>query len=181
MTNARRHVGLSLIEMLVVVAIVAVVAGLVVTLTLRMNNQAKERDLASAFALFRSALQEYHEETGEYPPQPEQNYANAAAHMQLLYERLTAEPASRQVLTHLASSAVPGNLAHSVVIRVRNPSGTVLEYRYEIGDGSPTQVRDAWGTMLDYRYGPDDDFPELISAGPDEVFGTEDDISSRTG
>jgi type II secretory pathway pseudopilin PulG len=145
--------------MLVVVAIVAAAAGLVVTLTLRMSNQAKERDLASALALFKSALQEYHEVTGEYPPQPELNYANAAAHMQLLYERLTAEPASRQVLSHLAGFPTKGD-----------PRGLDI-----------AQVRDAWGTVLDYRYGPNDDLPELISAGPDRRFGTEDDISSRTG
>ncbi len=145
--------------MLVVVAIVAVVAGLVVTLTLRMSNQAKERDLASAFALFRSALQEYREATGEYPPQPDSDYADAAAHIRLLYERLTAEPASREVLTHLSSFSRQSD----------QPGADVAE------------VRDPWGTVLDYRYGPDDDFPELLSAGPDKEFGTPDDISSRTG
>ncbi len=145
--------------MLVVVAIVAVVAGMVVMLTLRMSNQAKERDLAGAFALFRSALQEYREETGEFPPQPEQNHANAAVHIRGLYERLMAEPASRQVLTHLSNLSRPGD----------QPGANIAE------------VRDPWGTVLDYRYGPDDDFPELLSAGPDKEFGTPDDISSRTG
>jgi type II secretory pathway pseudopilin PulG len=145
--------------MLVVVAIVAVVAGMVVMLTLRMSNQAKERDLASAFALFRSALQEYREETGEFPPQPELDYANAAVHMRELYGRLMAEPASRQVLAHLPSFPRQGD----------QPDPHVAE------------VRDPWGTVLDYRYGPDDDLPELLSAGPDKEFGTEDDISSRPG
>lgn len=145
--------------MLVVVAIVAVVAGLVVTLTLRMSNQAKERDLASAFALLKSALQEYRDQTGEFPPQPELDFDNAPVHMELLYERLMSEPASRKVLAHLA--------------------------RFPAADDSPdvdiAMVRDPWGTVLDYRFGPDDDLPEFISAGPDKVFGTEDDISSRTG
>lgn len=145
--------------MLVVVAIVAVVAGMVVTQTLRMSNQAKERDLASAFAMFKSAWQEYHDATGEFPLQPELDYANAAVHMQLLYERLMAEPASRQVLTHVPGFVTKGDQ-------------TGLDM---------SQVRDPWGTVLDYRYGPNDDFPELISAGPDKVFGTEDDISSRAG
>jgi type II secretory pathway pseudopilin PulG len=159
MRNAKRQVGLSLVEMLVVVAIIMVVAGLAVTLTSRLGRQAKERDLASAFAMFKGALQEYREETGEFPPQPERNYANAPLHMRLLYERLMAEPASRQVLSHLAGFPTQGDQ-------------TSLEV---------AEVRDPWGTVLDYRSGPDDDFPELISAGPDREFGTEDDINSRTG
>ncbi len=146
--------------MLVVVAIVVLVASLAVTLTLRMTNQAKERELASIFALLKTALQDYYEETGAFPMQPESNSANAAAHMELLYERLMAEPASRRVLTHLAGLPAKSDPA---------------------GRDDVARIRDPWGTVLDYRYGPDDDFPELLSAGPDRQFGTEDDISSRTG
>ncbi len=145
--------------MLVVVGIIALIASVAVTLTLRMTNQAKERELASIFALLKTALQEYHEETGAFPLQPEQDFANAATHMQQMYERLIAEPASRQILTQLAGL----------------PSGRDTTGR-EVG-----RVLDPWGTVLDYRYGPDDDLPELISAGPDRRFGTEDDISSRAG
>ncbi len=145
--------------MLVVVGIIALIASVAVTLTLRMTNQAKERDLASIFALLKTALQEYREETGEFPLQAEREFANASSHMQLLYERLMAEPASRQVLTQLAGLS----------------SGKDTNGR-EVG-----RVLDPWGTVLDYRYGPDDDLPELISAGPDRQFGTEDDISSRAG
>lgn len=159
MTNAKRQAGLSLVEMLVVVAIVAVVASLAVTLALRISKQAKERDLASAFALFKSALQEYRDQTGEFPAQPELDFANATVHMQWLYEQLMAEPASRKVLSHLA----------------RFPA------KEDGPDLEAAPIRDPWGTVLDYRFGPDDDFPEFISAGPDKVFGTEDDISSMTG
>ncbi len=159
MKNARRHLGLSLVEMLVVVGVIALIASVAVTLTLRMTNQAKERDLASIFALLKTALQEYREETGEFPLQAERESANASSHMQLLYERLMAEPASRQVLTQLAGLS----------------SGNDTTGR-EVG-----RVLDPWGTVLDYQYGPDDDLPELISAGPDRQFGTEDDISSRAG
>ncbi len=145
--------------MLVVVGIIALIASVAVTLTLRMTNQAKERELASIFALLKTALQEYREETGAFPLQPEQDFASAATHMQQMYERLIAEPASRQILTQLAGL----------------PSGRDTTGR----EGG--RVLDPWGTVLDYRYGPDDDLPELISAGPDRRFGTEDDISSRAG
>jgi hypothetical protein len=32
---------------------------------------------------------------------------------------------------------------------------------------------------LEYRYDPRDNFPELISAGPDRIFGNADDVSNR--
>ena len=41
------------------------------------------------------------------------------------------------------------------------------------------QIHDPWGTVLDYRYVLGDNFPELISAGPDKVFGNADDITNR--
>ena len=46
--------GVTLIEMMVVLGIIVVLAGLVVTLTLRVDNQSKERALDSAFALLSS-------------------------------------------------------------------------------------------------------------------------------
>ncbi len=49
----------------------------------------------------------------------------------------------------------------------------------EYGTAETPEIYDPWGTVLDYRYVPGDNFPELISAGPDKVFGTADDISSR--
>jgi len=33
--------------------------------------------------------------------------------------------------------------------------------------------------VLDYRYVAGNNFPELVSAGPDKIFGTADDISNR--
>ena len=41
------------------------------------------------------------------------------------------------------------------------------------------EIYDSWGTVLDYRYVAGNTFPVIISAGPDEQFGTADDISSR--
>jgi type II secretory pathway pseudopilin PulG len=48
----------------------------------------------------------------------------------------------------------------------------------KIGD-SQAAISDPWGMPLDYRYAPGDNFPELISAGPDRKFGTADDITNR--
>lgn len=156
MANARNKLGLSLLEMLVVLGIIVVLAGLAIALTLRVENQSKERAVANVFALLRSALREYYEDAGAFPVQAERNYGNAPAHVELLYGALDSVPASRQVLKQV----------NSAFVRVGSTA-------------SAPRLCDPWGTALDYVYVPNDQFPELTSAGPDKKFGTIDDISSK--
>jgi prepilin-type N-terminal cleavage/methylation domain-containing protein len=157
MMNAKRNNALTLVEILVVLAIIAVLATFVIALTLRVENQSKENALANAFALLESALQEYYDFEGEFPVQPQRDSSRAAEHTALMYEALKSVPASRAVLKQIDSSLIKGNA----------------------GLPGQWQVHDSWGTVLDYVYVPADNFPELISAGPDRTFDTEDDISSR--
>ncbi len=143
--------------MLVVVAIIAVLATLVITITLRLENQSKERALANVFALLRSALTEYYQDMNAFPVQPERDLTKAALHIELLYTQLNAVPASRQVLQQVNDAFVKAGAAPAAVPKICDP----------------------WGTVLDYYYAPDNQFPELMSAGPDKRFGTADDISSK--
>jgi hypothetical protein len=55
---------------------------------------------------------------------------------------------------------------------------SLLKNEYGAAD-TPAEIYDPWGTVLDYRYLAGDNFPELVSAGPDKIFGTADDISNR--
>ena len=144
--------------MIVVVAIIAMLTTMVISVVSRINNQAKEKGLANMFALLESALQEYHQYSGKFPDQLEKNFINAAAHSQYLYKELLSIPASRKVLQNINDSLLA------------NKSGAV--------DTTP-QIYDPWGTAIDYRYESGNNFPELISAGPDKIFNTTDDISNR--
>ena len=155
MADLRHNLAVTLIEILVVVSIIAVLGTFVITLTLRVENQSKEKALANAFALLETALQEYREYQGQFPEQSVRDSNFAADHVALLYEALRSVPASREVLTKVSSVLVRGD------------------------SNKPRQIRDVWGTELDYVYVPGDNFPELISAGPDRDFGTGDDISNR--
>jgi type II secretory pathway pseudopilin PulG len=157
MANVRHNVGLTLIEMLVVVGIIVLLAALAIVMALRIENQSKERAVANVFALLRSALQEYYEETSAFPSQPERNHSNAAAHIGLMHEQLDSMPASQRVLRQVSRAFV----------------------RVDAGPPGVSRICDPWGTALDYFYGPDDQFPELTSAGPDKRFGTADDINSK--
>jgi prepilin-type N-terminal cleavage/methylation domain-containing protein len=150
--------GITLVEILVVVAIIAILATMVIGIASRINDQSKERGLESTFTLLESALQEYREVTGKFPEQPEKNYANALIHSEYLYRELDLIPESRKILERIIESLV------------KNEYGTI---------DSPPEIYDPWGMVMDYIYVAGDNFPELVSAGPDKIFGTVDDISNK--
>ena len=158
MKTRRYKQGVTLAEMLIVVGVIALLASMVIGIVARIESQSKERGLKSTFELLEGALQEYHEYTNAFPGQPETNLANAAAHSEYLHKELGLIPNSQKVLSQIDDSFI------------RNNYGTV---------DTPPEVYDPWGTVLDYMYVPGDNFPELISAGPDKIFGTADDISNR--
>ena len=162
MTKTRDNAGVTLVEMLVVVGVLVLLAGFVVSLTLRMDNQGKERELDGIFVLLKSALIEYHEETGTFPmPDPnvaDEDYDEPIERGEVMYEKLGSVPAARELLKRINPVYVKGD---------------------ESAD-DPLNIYDSWGTAIDYLYDPNTgNFPELVSAGPDEVFDTGDDISSK--
>jgi len=154
--------ALTLIEMMVALGIIMVLAGVVITLTLRADSQSKERALDNAFALLGTSLGEYREVKGRFPQQPERNSGNALAHIEVMVQELRSVPDSRHVLDQIN---------HAM-------------FKSQAGLAEVPELRDPWGTVLDYVYDPDPDagdtFPELISAGPDKRFGTADDISNKS-
>ena len=146
--------GLSLIEMVVVIGIIAMLAAMIIGLAARFDNQTKERGLKSTFALLEGALQEYY---GYRDTFPDPNLPPYSTHSAALYGQLNATPDSRQILEEINASLIR-----------KNPDNLDM-----------LQIHDPWGTVLEYQYFPGDTFPKLISAGPDKIFGTGDDIHSR--
>jgi prepilin-type N-terminal cleavage/methylation domain-containing protein len=159
--NTRRYKhGLSLVEMLIVVALIALLATMVIGVASRIDNQSKEKGVESVFALLEGALEEYKEFQGVFPAQPLKDFVNVSGHSEYLYGELYSIPSSRKILEKVSDSLIKHNV--------------------DTGSVPPVpEIYDPWGTTLDYRYVPGDNFPELISAGPDRIFGTTDDISNR--
>jgi prepilin-type N-terminal cleavage/methylation domain-containing protein len=159
--EARRYEhGLSLVEMLIVIGVIALLATMVISVASRIDNQSKEKGLESVFLLLESALDEYKEFQGGFPLQPVKNFTNVAAHSELLYRELYSVPDSRKVLDKIRDSLIKNDVDTGAVPPV-------------------PEIYDPWGTILDYRYAAGENFPELVSAGPDKIFGTADDIKNK--
>jgi len=146
--------GFTLIEMVIVVGIIALLATMIISLVSRFDNQAKEKGLESTFALLEDALQEYYGYWDSFPAPEQAPYLSTSA---ALYGQLSSTPDSRKILEQISESLLK-----------KHPD-----------DINMLQILDPWGTVLEYRYSPGDSFPVLISAGPDRIFGTADDIRSR--
>ena len=161
-TRKYKH-GMSLIEMLIVVAVIALLATMVIGVASRIDTQAKERGVESLFVLLDSALQEYREFKDLFPEQTEKNYANAAVHSEYLYKELQSVPGAQKILEKIDAS-----LAKNLY----SAAGVPLAQ-------TPPEIYDPWGTVLEYEYAAGDNFPRLLSAGPDKKFGTADDMNNR--
>jgi prepilin-type N-terminal cleavage/methylation domain-containing protein len=158
-TRRYKH-GLSLVEMLIVIGVIALLATMVIGIAGRIDNQSKEKGLKSTFALLEGALEEYREYQGVFPAQPVKDFTDVSAHSELLYGELYSIPSSRKILEKVNDS--------------------LIKHEVDSGAVPPVpEIYDPWGTPLDYRYESGDNFPELVSAGPDKTFGNADDIKNR--
>jgi prepilin-type N-terminal cleavage/methylation domain-containing protein len=147
MKTCRYKHGLSLIEMLIVLGLIAILATMVIRVASRIDDQSKEKGVESIFAMLEGALEEYKEFQGDFPIQPVKDFTRPGSHSGYLYKELNSIPGSRKILEKISDD--------------------------------PAGIPDPWRMPLDYRYAPGDNFPELVSAGPDRVFGNADDIINR--
>jgi len=158
-TRKYKH-GLSLVEMLIVVGVIALLTTMVISVASRVDNQSKEHLLKGTFALLEGALEEYKEFQGAFPQQPVKDFTDVSLHSENLYKELYSVPGSRKILDKI--------------------SGSLIKHDYDSGIvPAVPEIYDPWGTALDYRYEAGENFPELVSAGPDKVFGNADDITNK--
>jgi prepilin-type N-terminal cleavage/methylation domain-containing protein len=224
MNNKQRtKSGFTLVEMLVVVAIVVVLASLVIGITSRIENREKEKQCRSAIALLTTALAQFNDygftysdpdysaftfpldcnEFGVSDIQTTLSNAlgttvqiSSSAHDpnyssdEVMYLLLSMVPTSRETLekidkklvTNLGSDKQPmtitigsgGNAKTYPLLRVIDPWGTTLQYDY-YNEQLPPITSTKLTTMQNSRR----TFPLITSAGPDGIFGTSDDITSR--
>jgi type II secretory pathway pseudopilin PulG len=86
-----------------------------------------------------------------------------------LFYFLDKNPSSRAIVEGMANTLVTNKDDSGAVIQI-NIGGTIYDL--------PRYV-DPWGMSIRYEYLDGTAFPVLTSAGPDKVFGTPDDITSK--
>ena len=216
MESCKHKTGVTLVEILVVVAIIAILATMVISLAARIETQGRERLTESTFALLNAALGEFSDYGYNYEaPYSEfdfpldcngftqdgfettledalgldagsvsiigdhndTDYSGSEA----LYFFLSKVPESRKTLAKIDSSLIISDGWISTtdgreypLLRIIDPWGETLQYDYYDEEPPPltqTQIDD----MQDSRRV----FPLITSAGPDRIFGTDDDITNR--
>jgi|WetSurMetagenome_2_1015567.scaffolds.fasta_scaffold229269_2 prepilin-type N-terminal cleavage/methylation domain-containing protein len=146
--------GLSLIEIMTAVAIIAVLAVITLRAVSHIDTQNNEKKLESVFAQLDGALEEYYDYWKSFP---DPNKSPYPTHSAALYGQLKLTPGIDKYLEGINEKLI-----------LKNTSASDMY-----------QICDPWGTLLDYRYISSYTFPKIVSAGPDKVFGTNDDIQSK--
>ena len=151
--------GVTIIELLVAIGIIAILAVGMFTVGEYVNTQAKEKLAESTIETLVTALEQYCDFYDKFPdPNAVSEYDTGCnLDIERLYYKLTLAPEAKKAL----------NLINTTLIVNNDDSDNYLE------------IIDPWGTAFRYTYEPDDNFPVIISAGPDKKLGTKDDITSR--
>ncbi len=191
MKSYRYKTGVTLIEMLIVVAIIAILAALVITTAGRIEARAKEQLTESTIALITAAVEQFRDYDYQYPDalysalkfpldcnDIDVSYiedalgATAAGYVknEVWCCFLSRVPECRKMLDKIApslkqgASITVGGIGRDF-LRIVDPWGKKIRYSY----------------YYDYNLGHrnSDTFPVITSAGPDRIYGNDDDISSR--
>ncbi len=227
--------GLTLIEMLIVVGIIALLTAMIAGIARRIDNQSKERLTENTVGIIKTALNQFQDYKYDYNdlnyrdfvfPLDCNGYSPAAltatlndalepgaggvisivgggihepnySGCEVMYFLLSQIPECRTTLDKIDKSLITNkgtnNQDLSIIID-RNPAIIGDEEVYPL-----IRVIDPWKTTLryDYYYEPHPPvfppppaqinnmiksrrtFPVVISAGPDRIFGTSDDIRSK--
>ncbi len=154
--GGRTEAGVTLVEMLIVLAIITLLASLVIGMATHIDNQSRGRELEGTFAVLESALEEYREQTGGFPEQQDEGVATRIERSEFLYRELNRIASSRKILERISDSSIQDRTTNDIV-----------------------EIYDPWRSVLDYRYDRlINSYPQLVSAGPDGIFNTPDDITS---
>lgn len=158
MESGNNKHGVTLVEILVVVAVIVILAGLTAGIGTAIDSYSKGKALEGTFALLEAALDEYKDFKKYFPPPANTN--SKVFNCEELYRELGSVPTSAEILERINEKVIKDDKI-----------APAREGLYEIYD--------PWGMVLDYTYNPGDSYPRLTSAGPDSIFNNGDDISNR--
>lgn len=189
--------GLTLIELLAAIAIVAILAAGLYIAGSRAETQAKIKLTESTIQMLSTALEQYRDFYGKFPFKADLTYNRVKlegadsnglngtvtvstgvpadyndhyASDDALYYYLNRNPASKKIIGSINSSLIT------------NKDDRKREYFITISGTTYPLLHfvDAWKSPFRYTYATGDNFPLIESAGPDKDFNKKDDnITSR--
>lgn len=203
MKTYNHRTGITLIEMLIVLAVIVILAAIAIGVATRVDNKAKEQLTENTIAILTAALGEFRDYGYRYKHAAYNYYfdfplhcndlgqteleetlgtalggvsvlitggthQNAYSGSEALYFFLSKVPASRKTLDEIDGSLITneGSNRTPMIIKVDGKEYPLLRFI------------DPWGNTLRYDYYKRS-FPVITSAGPDGLFDTADDITSR--
>ena len=169
----------TLIELLVVMVIISIIITMVITVTKYVYDEAALKQTEANQNIVVSAIEAYYEVQGSYPadamdfatPPGAQGPANADANNILLYYLRGWEEGTDNQSVRNSKQRVR-KATESIILEL--PSDAVV-----IADLDTSFLMDGFGNAMQYsRTGGLGGRPVVVSAGPDDQFGTDDDIRS---
>jgi type II secretory pathway pseudopilin PulG len=190
MRRSDRQSAFSLLELLVVMATILLLAGALLGVGKYITTRASADLTESELEVIATALQQYYDDMGDFPPETvtQADFETALMGQTItftsgsgipdgvdgwrsaaLFYFLDRNPNSRKIIEALTDSLISSKNAAGVPIKITIGANPAIDF--------PRFV-DAWGTSIRYEYATGMVFPVLTSAGPDKTFGTADDIQS---
>jgi len=208
--------GLTLIEMLIVVGIIALLTAMIVGIARRIDNQSKERLTENTIAIINTALGQFKDYGYDYN---DINYRGFVFPLDCSdYGIVDVEATLNDALEPVGGVAIGGVGTHEpdysgcevmyfllsqlpecrttldkidkslITSKGSNNQGMTITIGGQIYP--LLRIIDPWGTTLRYDYYDETfnlngmkksrrTFPVIISAGPDRIFGTSDDVKNR--
>lgn len=179
--------GFSTVELLTVIAILAILASILLGVGKCLQTQAEEKLARGMIDVLVSALEQYYGDHDAFPVVPA-GYDQAALELDLggavvtagthlpeycsseaLYYYLSNTPSSRQIIETLTDRLISSKDSAGVALQI-DISGKVIDL---------IRFIDPWGNSIRYTYLTGGNFPLVVSAGPDGVLNTADDINSK--
>lgn len=223
MKRRRYNASFTLVEMLIVVAIIVILAAMVVGLASRISNKTKEQFAESTIAILAATLEQFYDYGYNYPSSysefvfpldcndfdqsslqttletalglgPGTVLIRGGTHLpeysgsEALYFFLSRVPECRATLDKINGSLITnkdfyGNEMKLVIGGKEYPLLRVVDPWRERGTTAKTGKTLRYDYYNEKIYPPDPktkrNFPVITSAGPDGIFDTADDISSR--
>jgi len=158
-SNARNRKGFTLIELMIVIAIIIILAAIAIPNYLKMTERAKKSRVASDFQTLATALEAYRTDWGVYPNdgnlEPFGKNTDGSAATSLLYKELTADGATTNVNTNTTATGETGGIEYikpNTIKSMVDPFIPTEDYKYGSADGS------AWVLSCHYKVGGADHY-----------------------